>query len=179
MTDVETDGPTPGDYSMIKLGCVLARPERRSGGVSSLVSSPIFYGTLRPVSSLYEPEALRVTGVTRDQSLEFADPYKTVRRFVEWVDSNTVGRPMFISDNDGFDFSFVAWYCHRFVGRCPFGHSSTNLGSLYKGLVKSTFENFKHLRVTPHTHDPVDDARGNAEALLHMRDVLGLKIDLE
>jgi hypothetical protein len=26
--------------------------------------------------------------------------------------------------------------------------------------------------------DPVDDAMGNAEALVHMRDVLGLKIDL-
>jgi hypothetical protein len=26
---------------------------------------------------------------------------------------------------------------------------------------------FTHLRKTRHTHDPVDDARGNAEAMLH------------
>lgn len=31
---------------------------------------------------------------------------------------------------------------------------------------------------TKHTHDPLGDARGNAEALLHMRDALGLRIGL-
>ena len=38
------------------------------------------------------------------------------------------------------------------------------------------FVNFKHLRKTKHTHHPVDDARGNAEALLAMKEQLGLKI---
>jgi len=33
-------------------------------------------------------------------------------------------------------------------------------------LVQDTTKNFKHLRKTEHTHHPVDDARGNAEALL-------------
>jgi len=37
------------------------------------------------------------------------------------------------------------------------------------------FQNFKHLKTTKHTHHPVDDATGNAEALLSMRD-LGLNI---
>jgi hypothetical protein len=35
---------------------------------------------------------------------------------------------------------------------------------------------FKHLRKTKHTHDPLDDARGNAEAMLHLIDELGLKV---
>ena len=60
----------------------------------------------------------------------------------------------------------------------PFGFSSTNLGSLYKGLVRDTSLNFKHLRKTRHTHHPVDDARGNAEALLAMSDGMGLGIRL-
>jgi hypothetical protein len=42
-------------------------------------------------------------------------------------------------------------------------------------LQKDVFVNFKHLRRTRHTHHPVDDARGNAEALLAMKE-LGLKI---
>ena len=65
----------------------------------------------------------------------------------------------------------------RIIGDNPFGHSSTNLGSLYKGLVKDTFKSFKGLRQTPHTHHPVDDAMGNAEALLQMKE-MGLKIKL-
>ena len=58
------------------------------------------------------------------------------------------------------------------TGAC--GFSSQNLGSLYKGFVRDVGKSFKHLRRTQHTHDPVDDARGNAEALLAIRDQ-GLK----
>ena len=39
--------------------------------------------------------------------------------------------------------------------------------------------NFKHLRQTEHTHDPVEDAKGNAEALLAMKQEMGLKISLK
>jgi hypothetical protein len=85
---------------------------------------------------------------------------------------------MFISDNNGFDWQFINWYLHHFLGDNPFGHSCTNLGSLYKGMQKDMFVNFKHLRQTKHTHHPVDDARGNAEALLAMKE-LGLKVNLQ
>jgi hypothetical protein len=43
-----------------------------------------------------------------------------------------------------------------------------NLGSFYKGAVKDVAQNFKHLRKTKHTHNPVDDAKGNAEAFLEV-----------
>jgi hypothetical protein len=84
---------------------------------------------------------------------------------------------IFIADNNGFDWMFVCWYFHHFLGKNPFGFSSQNLGSLYKGLVKDAAKSFKHLRKTSHTHDPVDDARGNAEALLAMQ-AMGLAIKL-
>jgi hypothetical protein len=57
-------------------------------------------------------------------------------------------------------------------------YSSTNLGSLYKGVVRDVTQNFKHLRKTRHTHHPVDDAKGNAEALLTLKEQSGLKIPL-
>lgn len=53
-----------------------------------------------------------------------------------------------------------------------------NLGSLYNGIEKDTFKNFKHLRKAKHTHHPVDDAKGNAEALLIFKQEMGLKIKL-
>ena len=44
--------------------------------------------------------------------------------------------------------------------------------------MKDTSQNFKHLRKTQATRiNPVDDAKGNAEALLAMQD-MGLKIKL-
>ena len=100
-------------------------------------------------------------------------------RLAAWLADECAGKLFFIADNNGFDWQFINWYFHHFIGRNPFGYSSQNLGSLYKGLVKSTFKNFKHLRKTRHTHHPVDDARGNAEALLEMKNAMGLKIRLD
>ena len=52
------------------------------------------------------------------------------------------------------------------------------MGSLYKGIIRDTFQSFKHLRQTPHTHNPVDDAKGNAEALLAMMEQFQVKMRL-
>ena len=78
--------------------------------------------------------------------------------------------------NNGFDWQFINWYFHHFLLDNPFGFSSTNLDSLYKGLVRDTRKNFKHLRRTAHTHDPVEDARGNAEAFMTPIDEYGLSV---
>lgn len=41
---------------------------------------------------------------------------------------------------------------------------------------KSAFVSFEHLRETAHARHSVDNARGNAEALLRMKE-MGLEID--
>ena len=158
MVDIEADGPIPGDYSMIALGAVAVDEELQN----------TFSGFLRPISDKYVPEALAVSGYTREQTLEFNDPKQVMGNFKSWLSTHVKDRPMFISDNNGFDFMFVAWYFHHFLSENPFGHSSTNLGSLYKGIVRDTKKNFKFLRRTKHTHDPMSDALGNAEAFLRM-----------
>ena len=165
MVDVEADGPIPGDYSMISFGAIIVEP-----GLNRT-----FYGQLRPISSAFVPAALAVSGFSREECLGFPDPQGVMEQFRQWITANCQGRTLFISDNNGFDWQFINWYFHHFLGQNPFGFSSTNLGSLYKGLQKDTFANFKHLRKTKHTHHPVDDARGNGEALLQMQG-MGLKI---
>ena len=168
MVDIESDGPIPGDYSMISFGAVIVEPSLER----------TFYGQLKPISEKFIPEALAVSGFSRSETLAFDDPAEVMNRFAAWISENSNGRPFFISDNNGFDWQFINWYFHHFTGANPFGHSSANLGSMYKGMVKDTFKNFKHLRKTKHTHHPVDDAKGNAEALLQMK-ADGLKISLK
>ena len=168
MVDIEADGPIPGDYSMICFGAIVVEP----------ALDRTFYGRLKPVSERWIAEALQVSGFAREETMKFDDPEAVMQQFADWIRSVTRGQPMFVSDNNGFDWQFINWYFHHFLGRNPFGHSSTNLGSLYKGVVKDTRANFKHLRKTKHTHHPVDDARGNAEALLRIEAEFGLKITL-
>lgn len=168
MVDIESDGPIPGDYSMVCFGAIVVEP--------SLART--FYGQLRPISEKWIPDALAVSGFSREETLTFDVPGQVMRRFAGWIAAESTGRAMFISDNNGFDWQFINWYFHHFLGSNPFGHSSQNLGSLYKGLMKDTFVNFKHLRRSKHTHHPVEDARGNAEALLQLKEEYGLKISL-
>lgn len=169
MVDIEADGPIPGDYSMVCFGAVVVE--------ESLEKT--FYGQLRPISEAWVPEALAVSGFSRDETLAFDDPREVMNAFATWLGEVSEGKPMFISDNNGFDWQFINWYFHHFSGRNPFGFSSTNLGSLYKGMVGDMRKNFKHLRKTRHTHHPVDDAKGNAEALLYLARKMGLRIRLE
>ena len=167
MVDIEADGRYPGGYSMIALGAVIVEP-----GLERT-----FLGKLKPISEMWLPDALAVSGYSREDTLGFDDPKKVMETFAGWLKSNSDGRPVFVSDNNGFDWQFVNWYFWHLTGANPFGHSSVNLGSLYKGLVRDTSQNFKHLRRTRHTHNPVDDAKGNAEALLAMREMgLGIKL---
>ena len=168
MVDIESDGPIPGDYSMISFGAILVDNQLNK----------TFYGKLKPISDKYIPAALAICGHSRDDTLQFNDPQSVMVEFANWIKDNCKDNPIFISDNNGFDWMFICWYFHHFIGKNPFGFSSQNLGSLYKGIVKDTSKNFKHLRKTKHTHNPVDDAKGNAEAILSLKNDFGLKIRL-
>jgi len=168
VVDIEADGPIPGDYSMVCFGAVVVN--------ESLDKS--FYGKLKPISENYNPESLAISGFSREETLQFDNPIEVMLQFEEWIKENSKGRPIFISDNNGFDWMFICWYFHHFLKRNPFGFSSRRIGDLYCGLVKDTFAQWRHLRKTAHTHNPVDDAKGNAEVLLFMKNEMGLNIDL-
>ncbi|UOE37015.1 3'-5' exonuclease family protein [Chryseobacterium oryzae] len=169
VVDIESDGPIPGDFSMICFGAVIVEENL----------SKTFYGKLKPISEKWIPEAIAISGFKREETLEFDNPTEVMLNFEDWIKQNSKGRPIFISDNNGFDWMFICWYFHYFIGRNPFGYSSRRISDLYCGLVKDTFAQWKHLRKTEHTHNPVDDAKGNAEVLLYMKNELELKISLK
>jgi len=151
IVDVEADGPCPGMYSMVSFGAVVL-----SEGLNKT-----FYGQLRPLDDAtadYIPEALAVSGHSREEVMTFRDPTFVMQEFASWITKESKGRPIF-------------WN--------PFGFSSQNINSLYKGITRDLFVSFKHLRKTKHTHHPVDDAKGNAEALIAMRDFKNLKINVD
>jgi hypothetical protein len=166
MVDIESDGPVPGDFSMIAFGAVALDKQL----------DKIFFGKLKPIAENFIPEALAISGYSREETMTFDDPKQVMSDFATWIAETCNGnRPVFISDNNGFDWMFICWYFHHFTGSNPFGFSSQNLGSLYKGIEKDMATTFKHLRKTRHTHNPVDDAKGNAEALLAIVEKYELK----
>ena len=164
MIDVEADGPCPGLYSMIELGAVYIECD--------VTTYKTFYGSLRPITNVWHGQALESIGRTRSEIMEFNDPKNTMELFYNWVHSIREEDPRigFISDNNGFDWQFVNYYLWKYVGRNPFGHSSTNLNSLCKGFLNKPKRNIGRLRKTKHDHNPVNDCIGNVEALFKLID---------
>lgn len=165
VTDVESDGAIIGRNSLVCFGVVKLDEQLNK----------TFYGQLKPISEFYDPQALAVSGFSREEHLKFDEPELVMKNFANWLEANTVGRPILISDNNGYDASWINYYFHVYYGKNPFGWSSRRIGDLYCGMVKDVFATWKHLRDTKHTHNPVDDAMGNAEVLLKMKE-MGLKI---
>lgn len=169
VVDVEADGAYPGDYSMVSFGAVVVEPSL----------SKTFYGEVKPISDKWNPQALAVSNISREAHLTFEAPEIVMPKFAAWVKSVSKGHPVFISDNPCFDWMFMCYYLHKYAGSNPFGFSGRRIGDMYCGLVNDAYAKWKHLRITNHSHMPVDDAKGNAEALLHMKEKMGFKIDLK
>ena len=156
--DVESDGPAVGLYNMISFGLVSVADPAKG-----------YLGEVSPiVANAGISQARDVVGVSYETQRTFRTPIVVMAEAVAWVKSITRGqRAVFWSDNPAFDWQFWNWYCHRFVGENPAGFSARRIGDLDAGRRGEPLNTlaFKQRRETAHTHNPVDDARGNVEAL--------------
>jgi len=171
IVDVEADGPIPHKYSMVCFGAVIVEP--------SLTKT--FYGKTKPISSEWIPDSLAVSGFTRVEHENFDDPIIVMRDFEAWIKQNATSRYTFASDNVAFDWQWINYYFHYFLGSNPFGHSGRRLGDLYCGMKMDAGLNQEwkwKYRKQKHDHNPVNDAMGNAQALLAFQE-MGLKISLK
>jgi hypothetical protein len=158
VTDVESDGQIIGRHSIVCFGVVKLTPELDT----------TFYGQMMPISDQWIPDALAVSGFSREEHENFSHPKSVMENFAKWLNEHSIGKPVLISDNNGYDASWINYYFHVYCGKNPFGWSSRRIGDLYCGAEHDLFYSWKKHRITNHTHNPVDDSRGNAEALLYL-----------
>lgn len=167
--DVETTGPIPGKYSMFEIGATcIDYPEYE------------FVAQLGLMSDAYEPDALEAVGMTI-QRLRFTgeDPIIVMKRFREWILVLTVkynARPVLVAINAPFDWMFVAYYFHTFIGFNPFGYSALDLKAYFAGFKAVAWKDANKANMEriwggtlPHTHHALDDARKVAELFRFMR----------
>lgn len=164
--DIEADGPVPGLYSMVSFGLVIVEDGLKR----------TFLGKVKPISDDWIPEALAVSGISREEHLTYDSPEEVMKAAAQWLNQECPDGATFIADNPAFDFAFLNYYFHRYYGRNPFGFSARRIGDLICGRVGNYWYQWKRHRKTKHTHNPVDDAKGNAEALLYLRDNLDFKL---
>jgi hypothetical protein len=150
--DCEATGPCPGLGELTEFGAVEFSSRRSFHGV-------LFEAEPDPD----DPAHSMITG-------EAFDPEVVFTAFERWLHSVTDGRCIFVSDNPAYDFQWINYGFHHAIGRNPFGHSGRRISDFYAGLMGDfgNSQGWKRLRVTPHDHNPVNDALGNVEAFARL-----------
>lgn len=160
--DVETAGPIPGEYSLLSIGaCLVANP------------AVTFACELQPINDNADSAALEVSGLSLEQLRRTGlEPATAMARFRDWI-SDAVGKdqdPVFVGFNAPFDWSFVNYYFHRFVGANPFGFTALDIKALYMGVTGCTWSETRSSRIAERVrptlhgdHDALHDAQYQAE----------------
>lgn len=157
--DVEASGPSPVTADIVSVGFVVIDGK----------FDRTFFGEARPENSFFDQGAYDSIGLTRAEHESYAmSQVELAHSLNEWqsnIGSN--GRHTLVSDNPAFDWQFVSGLFARAGLVNPFGWSARRIGDFALGLSGNFHgkQTWKRLRDTRHTHNPVDDAKGNAEAL--------------
>jgi DNA polymerase III alpha subunit (gram-positive type) len=159
--DIEAAGPVPGEYSMLSIGAiVVGRPETS------------FYAELKPVNDYAVPEALAVSGLDMAKLFEDGqEPQAVMEALRDWVREAAIGRkPVFVGFNASFDWSFVNWYFHKYLGENPFGFGALDIKAYYMGFSgcgwgQTTSSRFpqEFQPDEPPTHNALDDAKAQGD----------------
>jgi DNA polymerase III epsilon subunit-like protein len=159
--DIEAAGPVPGEYSMLSLGaCVVTDPEIT------------FYTEFKPINDHFVPAALKVGGLALEQlAITGHSPAEAMRDFDHWIREAAKNRtPVFVGFNASFDWAFVNWYFHVFLGENPFGIGALDIKAYYMGLAGSLWRETtssqlpRQFQPTHHpTHNALDDAIAQAQ----------------
>lgn len=183
--DVETDGPIPGPFSMSSFALVLAgmRDDAFHAAPLDATRRVAFEREVRPISDSFDPEALAVSGLDREQlARDGADPAAAMADAAAWVHATTraVGgegaRPVLVAYPLGFDWMWLHWYFVRFTGASPFGHSQAlDLKTLFATKADRALLDAGRSRLPaeltsrfPHTHRAIDDATEQADVFARL-----------
>lgn len=160
-TDVETDGPIPGVYSMLSFGSAAYLADKTlidtfTANLETLPGAIAHPKTMEWWNT--QPEAFK----TCRENLQ--NPKKAMDNYLVWL-KNLPGIPVFVGYPATYDFMFVYWYLIRFTGESPFSHSALDIKTLAMSLLKTDYRKStkKHMPkkwfdALPHSHCALEDA---------------------
>lgn len=152
--DVETAGPIPGEYSLLAIGaCSVWDPTQT------------FACELKPTTRNSDLKALEVTGLSLDRlEQEGLEPATAMEAFREWAVriAGDEATPVFVGFNAPFDWSFVNYYFHRYLGENPFGFSALDIKSMYMGATGGSWMQTRSSQIAAVLHPTL---KGDHDAL--------------
>ena len=169
ITDIETDGPIPAEYSMLSFASVAMNEHGEVLGEFSVNLETLPNAGVFPQTATFwrnEPEAW---AACRTDPIA---PEQAIQDFVKWIHSvvKEHSAPVFVGYPAGFDFTFMFWYLQKFTGASPFSWSALDMKTMamtltglpFKQTIKPKLPTEWLPEKLPHTHIALDDAREQA-----------------
>ena len=160
-TDVETDGPIPGPYSMLSLGSAAYTAEKKLLSTFSVNLKELPGATSHPETMKWwetQPEAWA------ECRTNLVDPETAMKQYLSWLEK-LPGKPVFVGYPVVYDFMFVNWYLVNFTGQSPFSYSALDIKTFAMAVLKKPYYETNRdtipkewFDLLPHTHVALDDA---------------------
>ncbi|RWK46559.1 MAG: exonuclease [Mesorhizobium sp.] len=172
--DVETDGPIPGPFSMLSFAFVYAGKYDGKRFERPTSYDKVFYKELSPISTEFQVEALKVSGLDRDRLvLEGANPIAAMSDAFRWIKLiSGDAYPVLVAYPLSFDWNWLYWYFMKFAQNgSPFDYSrcfDIKTAFAVKSAIPIAEAGRSHLPTNlastkKHTHHAIDDAIEQAE----------------
>jgi hypothetical protein len=160
-TDVETDGPIPGVYSMLSIGSAAYTAEKEYLGGFTVNLETLPGASQHPETMKWWEGQSEAWAACRREPLA---PEDAMRKYLAWLKS-LPGEPVFVAYPAAFDFMFVCWYLNRFAGENPFGWHALDIKTFAMALTGRDFLDTVKRNMPrnwfddlPYTHKALDDA---------------------
>lgn len=182
--DVEADGPCPGINSMLQFGAVFYDTEgniiyeycANIAPIEGAVQDP---DTMKWWAEQEEKHPGIWESMTRNQvpaklAMERFQSY--VRKFSNELDAS----PLIVAFPSGFDFTYTYWYLCKFLGESCVGFSAIDMKTMAMCLINRTYHDSAKKRFPAswfdpklkHTHNALDDAKGQGYIFWQMKKAL-------
>jgi hypothetical protein len=160
-TDVETDGPIPGVYSMLSIGSAAYTAEKEYLGGFTVNLETLPGASQHPETMKWWEGQSEAWAACRREPLA---PEDAMRKYLAWLKA-LPGAPVFVAYPAAFDFMFVCWYLNRFAGENPFGWHALDIKTFAMALTGRDFLDTVKRNMPrnwfddlPYTHKALDDA---------------------
>jgi hypothetical protein len=161
-SDIESDGPIPGEFSMLSFASAAFD---NTGKLLGTFSRNL---ELLP-GAKQNPETMKFLGKNQaaydETRKDIVSPLIAMKEYVEWI-TTFQGKPVFVGFPVAFDFMFVYWYLLKFYGSSPFSHSALDIKTMAMIALNEQFRNSTKRNMPKrwfsgcgkHTHVAIDDA---------------------
>ncbi|MCC5807808.1 MAG: hypothetical protein JJU00_15895 [Opitutales bacterium] len=171
-TDIETDGPSPGQYSMLSFASVAFRLDKSIIGTFERNLDLLPGARQDPKVMRFWKNNPEAWAACRENPVPTAQAMKD---YADWL-RGLGATPVMVAHPVGFDYTFIHWYLHEFTGGSPLFPAGLDITSYAMALMGTPYtKSHKRYMPTewidpdfPHTHKALDDALGHAMVFCNM-----------